>query len=114
MSKSKKKANKAKQSTKGLMIEPYESRRPVSGKPKDRFVLQDRGFPDFLNDKKVWVSKTEPIGESEDPKLAMQFTAKVLNETVWDWQLFYKAVPVTEHASEIKRCKKQRRKSPRR
>jgi len=70
MSKSKKRASKAKQSTNGLIIAPCGLGKRVSGKPNERFVLQS------IDGKEAWVSNTETIEESEDPKLAVKFTAR--------------------------------------
>src|ERR1035438_6887186 len=73
----------------------------VKAKPGKRFVLASFWKPGRI-------SKMQPSRHSKDPRLAMKFTAKFLNSTCWDWQLFYNAVPVTEHDIEIRRRNRRR------
>src|ERR1035438_1113000 len=74
--------------------------------PRKQFVLFS--LYSILGKRPSWLSKTEPLVESKDPKLAMRFTAKFLRETAWSWELFYDAVPVTEHTKEIRKRERQR------
>jgi hypothetical protein len=73
-------------------------------KPDHRYVLKNI-------DKPAWVKQTTPGMQTDNPSEALTFRCSFLQNTCWDWQIFYQAVSIEQHQKEFK-VKKELRTYP--